>query len=312
MKTREIRVNEPDADGCIYVSTQSVAGTDIGGLTMCPTRHGTMRVGWIAVKPMFRRRGVATQLYQAAAREACERGRPLESDRRLARGSLAFWRKQVRKGRATLRDDPDGRTYALKCPAPSDLSGTTGSSGLRQNIRQWADARRQLDKLNKMKVRPLKCYGPHGYVAAKGKTYRSAKLTDDERAHLFSILDQRCRRFQLGACYYNAMITALDDPTEQLKYVEGYAIRDGIPMPIHHGWLTINNKVVDLTWRLRTPRRRGRLRNRMIGEFVEGLQYVGVEFPTSQVRRYVVETGVGDSIIDDWRRGWPLFKKEGC
>jgi GNAT superfamily N-acetyltransferase len=61
-----------------------------------------MQVANITVVPRARRRGVATQLYEAAAEQACAKGVPLASDKSTSRSASAesFWRKQFKKGRA--------------------------------------------------------------------------------------------------------------------------------------------------------------------------------------------------------------------
>jgi len=73
-----------------------------------------------------RRRHIATRLYALAAREVCRRGAALESSYARAPETDAFWRKQLRKGRATHHREqaPWGKEidfYRLRCPAPSSL-----------------------------------------------------------------------------------------------------------------------------------------------------------------------------------------------
>lgn len=56
----------------------------------------------VDVEPAFQRQGVATKLYEAAAKEACRRGAmPIGSNiRTLKSPSNQFWAKQFAKGRA--------------------------------------------------------------------------------------------------------------------------------------------------------------------------------------------------------------------
>lgn len=77
-------------------------------------------VTWIEVDPEYRKRGVATKLYEAAARAACNEGKSLASDTtgNRAPSTEAFWRKQLAKGRAEHRED----RIVLFCPAPSSLA----------------------------------------------------------------------------------------------------------------------------------------------------------------------------------------------
>jgi hypothetical protein len=85
----------------------------------------------VNVVPMFRRMGVATELYEVAAAKACSFGAPLASDERVKdAGSIQFWRKQMAKGRAYILSETGGDEgghaapiYSLRCPAPSSLRG---------------------------------------------------------------------------------------------------------------------------------------------------------------------------------------------
>lgn len=86
------------------------------------------QVTWITVNERSRRSGIATRLYEAAARFSCEEwGRPLGSDYRGSRapGAEGFWQKQYRKGRAERigSEDSPANQFVLSCPAPDDLSG---------------------------------------------------------------------------------------------------------------------------------------------------------------------------------------------
>lgn len=110
------------------------------------TGKKTATVTWANVNEDYRRCGVGTRLYRRMLKEACKRGLRLTSDTTRSDASEAFWRKQVKKGRATCvepsmrgdhYDDYDGYVerakwkcgqYALKKDCPSDVS----LAGLRQ------------------------------------------------------------------------------------------------------------------------------------------------------------------------------------
>lgn len=78
-----------------------------------------------------RRKGIATELYERAAVEACRRRAPLASDERVRdAGSIQFWHKQIAKGRADVLSKRGGweagqpaPIYSLRCPAPPSLRG---------------------------------------------------------------------------------------------------------------------------------------------------------------------------------------------
>jgi hypothetical protein len=88
-------------------------------------------------------------------------------------------------------------------------------------------------------------------------------------------------------CYGNAIMLAVKYPA--LRYVEGYALLSLAPMPVQHAWnVTPDGGLVDITWR------------------PVGAAYLGVEFA---LERADDATWNGDaSILDDWQRGWPLFR----
>ena len=75
----------------------------------------------IEVDEGYRRSGVATRMYEAAAKLACSHKRPLASDVTRFAGPRAFWSKQVQKGRAREVPARGSTAYVLSCPAPSSL-----------------------------------------------------------------------------------------------------------------------------------------------------------------------------------------------
>lgn len=97
---------------------------------------------------------------------------------------------------------------------------------------------------------------PREYILAHGRTFEPAPLTDEEyKAVLEGVRIVRRRRrgwkFPRGECFNNSSKLALAMP-DVLKYTEGF-FRSLIP--IHHAWITINGKVVDMTqrWGLIAP-----------------------------------------------------------
>ena len=55
------------------------------------------------------------------------------------------------------------------------------------------------------------------------------------------------RRWEAKQCYPNGQELVRRDKTGTLVYHEGYAM-SAMGIAIAHGWVTINNKVVDVTW----------------------------------------------------------------
>jgi len=98
-----------------------IAGRQVGFLAADTTGDPIMRIHRIFVKPEHRRSGIATRLYEAAAKISCEKyARPLASDRTRSLEAEAFWKKQVAKGKAQPLTKSSG--YVLSCPAPTSLS----------------------------------------------------------------------------------------------------------------------------------------------------------------------------------------------
>jgi hypothetical protein len=104
-------------------------------------------------------------------------------------------------------------------------------------------------------------------VAENGQLMRSAELTSDEAryvvrtAHKVTPLARRndkhaCRTnryrglqsFQQKRCYENSAMLIAEDDDQRLAYCEGY-LRDSTVGVIGHSWVTIGDKVVDLTLR---------------------------------------------------------------
>lgn len=83
--------------------------------------RGLWDVRDIHVPIEWRRKGVATKLYEEAAKEACYRGGKLASTARVPLSySNNFWEKQLIKGRASRK----GKTYIIEtCPPPA-LNGS--------------------------------------------------------------------------------------------------------------------------------------------------------------------------------------------
>ena len=138
------------------------------------------------------------------------------------------------------------------------------------------------------------------YVLARGTVFESAALTEDEqRIVSAAMLHTVDRSFLKKQCYYNSQLLAIADATGTLKYVEGYAAGGIIPLP--HGWCTINNKVVDVTWRHETKP--------IFGKFPAEWGYIGVVFDdTDALFAKIARTGVVQSQLDDFENGFPHLR----
>ncbi len=142
----------------------------------------------------------------------------------------------------------------------------------------------------------------YDYVQDRGVDFESAPLTEEER----NIVDQAARRTGISyahkECFYNAQLMSIT--SKHLMYVEGYA--NAALIPVLHGWLTINGKVVDMTWRWQDRADGPNFSNRIYGVLPPGYAYIGVEMDQDAMRVQLLETGIARSMIDDWKNGFPL------
>ena len=162
------------------------------------------------------------------------------------------------------------------------------------------------------------------YVLENGSDMASEPLTEEQRDIVFEIVSQF--EPQAKECFFNAMYCCMvsvwdSDILTRIKYCEGY-VQARSPFPVHHAWITVDGKVVDLT--LSTQRytneqltafmeegvalpRESDLSDRVLGEIPEGWEYYGVQFDAKNIAQSFIERRMSFSVIDDWERGWPLF-----
>jgi GNAT superfamily N-acetyltransferase len=117
-----------DLLGAIFLRKKSHLPDDPDPYTPC------WQVAGIDVVERFRRKGFGTKLYEEAARQAVRQGMSLCSDTAgdIANEALAFWEKQVQKGRAYWEvpgpPEEEGSNYdygrfVLRLPISPSLSG---------------------------------------------------------------------------------------------------------------------------------------------------------------------------------------------
>lgn len=135
------------------------------------------------------------------------------------------------------------------------------------------------------------------FVAQHGRSWERGSLTKEEALLVKQAAGRK--RFALGQCFNNAQRLVLGDKTGTLQYVEGFVFRY---VPIHHGWATINNKIIDVTIRPDSEyfdRRSKGIR----GDVPAYLGYFGVLFKRAHL------SGKRDawSLLDDMKNGWPYL-----
>ena len=151
--------------------------------------------------------------------------------------------------------------------------------------------------------------GAEDYVLDRGTEHPSAPLTLAEWEILLAAVQaSRVNRFRLGECYYNSQMLVASDSTCQLNYCEGFAIGN-VSLPVAHGWVTLNGKVIDLTWRTVSRRGSGRFRDRILGELPPDWSYYGVSFTAEMVIARIMRMKATASFLDDIYNGYPLFRE---
>jgi hypothetical protein len=99
---------------------------------------------------------------------------------------------------------------------------------------------------------------------------------------------------KIKECFMNAQRLAIFDP-QHYRYAEGWAIDDGLPIPILHAWCVNRlGLVVDPTWHGRP-----------------GRHYYGAVIDIDYVLERQLATGVFHAMIDDWEYGSQLLRTPG-
>ena len=149
--------------------------------------------------------------------------------------------------------------------------------------------------------------GAEDYLLDRGSPFESAPLTSEEQAIVDEAL-RRCPtpRFKIGHCYFNAQMLVTSDPTQTLLYCEGMAMGT-VPVPLMHGWVIINGKVIDLTWRNGPRSKKGKFRDRVLGVIPNGWAYYGATFDTLTVLTRITRTGSVGCFLEDFANDFAIF-----
>lgn len=150
------------------------------------------------------------------------------------------------------------------------------------------------------------------FVLENGREYESLEMSQEDQEHILDYVDYYNLRFPIKQCFANCQEFLLTAKDKRFTYVEGFARRS--ILPVLHAWIEVGDGVVfDPTLRLTKPRYRGRLRDRVFGTWPAGeREYFGVRFTDLKViADQIEETGYFQSLIDDWRREYPLLKENG-
>ena len=151
------------------------------------------------------------------------------------------------------------------------------------------------------------------YVLDRGKIPTSSALSDEQYAYLMKVVALSIRdTFPYRQCFFNSQILILADVDNRLEYIEGYCLGSS-RIPVHHGWLELDGKVVDVTYsttdRTLEEEAPEDLRDRILGVIPEGWIYYGVQFDRSEVKSFIFEYKYSDHLIGNYRQMEKTFNK---
>jgi len=151
------------------------------------------------------------------------------------------------------------------------------------------------------------------FVLQRGQLLESSPLTDEEEEIVQGAINSVTRRdgdiHEMKQCFANAQRLVLLSDEPRLTYYEGYAV-SRIGFPVHHGWVGINGKVIDLTWRLAAPdTSRSLLPAHPVGALPKPYVYWGFGVESREYIRFRILTReVIGSLLDDMEGDYPLLR----
>jgi len=144
----------------------------------------------------------------------------------------------------------------------------------------------------------------YDFLDKEGQYFLSEKLTSQEEKSVNELVERFTFHYgfpKFRQCFYNSQLLLILDRSNQFVYCEGYAISKILGFPVLHGFLTINNKVVDITWKDSEG-------NFCIGDKSES--YFGVKFNSEDIKQAICDTGMAQSHLENWWNKNGIFKKK--
>ena len=155
---------------------------------------------------------------------------------------------------------------------------------------------------------------PQAAVLAKGIEFSSSPLTPKE-LQLVSLIASHTMMvfgdFAPKECFSNAQkflyVAQGLDSSQNIQYIEGFFAFSDMPFPIHHGWISFNDKLIDLTLTQEVYNSGIQdLEDRVVGEIPSTFEYLGIPIDTSDIVTKIEKNNETHMILDDWR---PEFRK---
>lgn len=146
-------------------------------------------------------------------------------------------------------------------------------------------------------------------ILEKGEVYGSAELTQRELDFVEAAAGASICQFEAKQCFSNSQLFMLavrniedDFPDIEASYIEGFFALSDIPIPIHHGWVSVNGKVVDLTLTQDVyDAGIDGLEDRVIGRVPSDFEYIGLPIETVDVLYRIEEHQEAYNFLDDRR-----------
>lgn len=172
-------------------------------------------------------------------------------------------------------------------------------------------------------LRNLKSFSPvSNYVFEKGVIFESSNLTSEEDDFLRStitLLGSSVKTLP-KQCYSNSQIFLLglnslgmlEEEDMKIEYCEGVFIDKNLPIPISHGWISLNGKVVDLTLTQKDylndiPL----LQNKVVAQIPQNSVYLGIDIDKSFVLNRMLNEHIAWSVLDDGKNSLEYLKLIG-
>lgn len=149
----------------------------------------------------------------------------------------------------------------------------------------------------------------YDFFIQEGSYFNFRKITEKELEIINSAVSNLTFTPKLKECFYNAQMLCLNDTSENIKYIEGYVKIPNIGISIYHAWNIINNKVIDITYRLDSNLNISNSGNFILGN-LNGYKYFGVELSKSKIQNYYENSSIAYSLVDDFHSDFYLLKEK--
>ena len=169
---------------------------------------------------------------------------------------------------------------------------------------------RQLEEIVKFKNRFTEKRGIEEFVLCFGeRDWVNEPFTDEEKEFLSPMLNYSERFFLNNHAFSNSLFLYdhLVDEGFEVKYYEGYAMNEEVKIPFFHSWVTVEGKIIDLTW-VDYENNKEDIRRILYGNneyYLNENVYIGVEIKQDHIDEY--RDSYSGSFLEDHGNGYPLL-----